>query len=52
MKKIGVIDYGTGNLCSVMKAFEFIGADVSLVRKPNDSSNIEALVFPLSLIHI
>ena len=46
MKKVGVIDYGTGNLCSVVKAFEFIGASVSLIRTPNDSSNIDALVFP------
>mgnify|MGYP001341264010 CR=1 FL=1 len=46
MKKVGVIDYGTGNLCSVVKAFEFIGANVSLIRTPNESSNIDALVFP------
>ena len=34
MKKVGVIDYGTGNLCSVVKAFEFIGASVSLLERP------------------
>jgi len=46
MKKVGVIDYGTGNLRSVVKAFEFIGAEVTLVCKPEDAARIEALVFP------
>ena len=34
--KLGVIDYGTGNLCSVVKAFEHLGAIVSLVLEPKD----------------
>ena len=46
MKKVGVIDYGTGNLRSVVKAFEFIGAEVTLVCRPEDAARIEALVFP------
>ena len=46
MKKVGVIDYGTGNLRSVVKAFEFIGADVTMVCRPEDAAKIEALVFP------
>ena len=46
MKKVGVIDYGTGNLRSVVKAFEFIGAEVTMVCRPEDAANIEALVFP------
>ena len=46
MKKIGVIDYGTGNLRSVVKAFEFIGADVSLIKETQDAKNVDAIVFP------
>ena len=46
MKKVGVIDYGTGNLRSVVKAFEFIGAEVTMVCRPEDAARIEALVFP------
>ena len=47
MKKVGVIDYGTGNLRSVVKAFEFIGAEVTMVCRPEDAAKIEALVFPV-----
>ena len=46
MKKIGVIDYGTGNLRSVVKAFEFIGADVSLIKETQDARDVDAIVFP------
>jgi glutamine amidotransferase len=46
VKKVGVIDYGTGNLRSVVKAFEFIGADVTLVKEISDAEKIDALVFP------
>jgi len=46
MKKVGVVDYGTGNLKSVVKAFEFLGAAVSLVKSPDDSLHVDALVFP------
>lgn len=46
MKKIGVIDYGTGNLRSVVKAFEFIGADVSLIKETQDARDVDAMVFP------
>ena len=46
MKKVGVIDYGTGNLRSVVKAFEFIGAEVRLITCPAEATAIEALVFP------
>jgi glutamine amidotransferase len=45
-RKIAVIDYGTGNLRSVVKAFEHIGAEVSLSSKPRDIQNVDAVVFP------
>ena len=44
--QIGVIDYGTGNLRSVVKAFEHLGTIVSLVSVPNDLKNVDAVVFP------
>ena len=45
-RKIAVIDYGTGNLRSVVKAFEHIGAKVCLSSKPEDIQGSDAVVFP------
>jgi len=45
-RRIAVIDYGTGNLKSVVKAFEHLGVSVSLIRKPEDVGEIDAIVFP------
>ena len=45
-RKIAVIDYGTGNLRSVVKAFEHIGAKVCLSSKPEDIQDSDAIVFP------
>lgn len=44
--KLGVLDYGAGNLRSVLNAFEAIGAHANLVTKPGDFDTIDALVFP------
>ncbi|MDB6005276.1 MAG: Imidazole glycerol phosphate synthase subunit HisH [Prosthecobacter sp.] len=44
--KLGVLDYGGGNLRSVLNAFEAIGAHANLVTKPEDFANIDVLVFP------
>ena len=46
MKRVGVLDYGTGNLRSVIKAFEFTGAEVSIIRSPVEFAVIDALIFP------
>ena len=45
-QSLGVIDYGTGNLRSVVKAFEHLGAKVQILQDPDKLSNVEALVFP------
>jgi imidazole glycerol-phosphate synthase subunit HisH len=45
-RKIGIIDYGTGNLRSVVKAFEFLGAQAQIITEPSQIDKIEALVFP------
>lgn len=36
MKKISIIDYGYGNLFSLHKALEHVGATVSITSDPND----------------
>ena len=46
MKKIALIDYGMGNLRSVFRALEKAGAEVSLIRSPEEAADASALVFP------
>ena len=43
---VAVVDYGTGNLRSVVKAFEALGSHPSLVTHPKEVGNADALVFP------
>lgn len=45
-QKIGVVDYGTGNLRSVVKAFEYLGAQVQVFQSPEGMDEMDALVFP------
>ena len=44
--KLGVLDYGGGNLRSVLNAFDAINAHANLVTKPEDFDAIDVLVFP------
>ena len=46
VRKLAVIDYGTGNLRSVVKAFEFLKAKVSLAKTPKDIKDADAIIFP------
>ena len=43
---IALIDYKMGNLFSVIKAFEFCGAEVTVVNKPGDLMQYQAAVLP------
>lgn len=46
---IGIIDYGLGNLRSVQKAFETVGAQAVILRDPDDPpgfDNLDKLVLP------
>jgi glutamine amidotransferase len=43
---LGVLDYGAGNLRSVINAFAAIGAQARLVDEPKHFESIDALVFP------
>jgi len=44
--KIGVIDYGGGNLRNVLNALKVIGAPGRLVTAPENFAGVEQLVFP------
>jgi len=43
---IAIIDYGAGNLASVSKAFEYLGASVRVVAHGPDIKSAEKLVLP------
>jgi len=41
-----IIDYGMGNLCSVLRAFEKCGADVGITTKPDELQYADNIVLP------
>lgn len=43
---IALIDYGSGNLRSVQRALMKVGADVQVVRKPEELKDARAVVLP------
>ena len=45
-QKLAVIDYGTGNIRSVAKAFESLGSEVILATVPSAAETASAIVFP------
>ncbi|MAS94199.1 MAG: imidazole glycerol phosphate synthase subunit HisH [Verrucomicrobiales bacterium] len=44
--KVGVIDYGGGNLQNVLNVLKYLKHDGSLVSKPEDLETIDRLIFP------
>jgi imidazole glycerol phosphate synthase glutamine amidotransferase subunit len=46
MKRVVVLDYGAGNLRSVVKAFEHVGAEVTLTSDPVVAAGADRLVLP------
>lgn len=44
--RLAVIDYGMGNLRSVVRAWEYVGADAYLVSEPAQIRSADALIFP------
>lgn len=44
--RVGILDYGMGNLRSVYRAFIAAGADAVLVEHPEEMEKLSALVFP------
>lgn len=44
--RLAVIDYGMGNLRSVLRAWQHVGADAYLVDEPAQIETADALIFP------
>ena len=44
--KVGILDYGMGNLRSVHRAFIAVGADARIVQHTQEMEDCQALVFP------
>ncbi|MEM8867657.1 MAG: imidazole glycerol phosphate synthase subunit HisH, partial [Verrucomicrobiota bacterium] len=44
--QLAVIDYGMGNLRSVLRAWQHVGADARLVTSPDQLVDADALIFP------
>ena len=42
--KVALIDYGAGNQTSVLKAFEYIGADVNILKNPQSMKDYSHIV--------
>jgi glutamine amidotransferase len=46
MAMIAIIDYGMGNLCSVQKAMEYLGAETVITDSPDILSRTDKIVLP------
>lgn len=46
MTSVGIVDYGAGNIASVMNALDYAGADPELVSDPDSLKNFDKLVLP------
>ena len=46
MTRVGIVDYGAGNLVSIEQALTAVGAEVSFVRQPGEIEPVDALVVP------
>ena len=44
--RLGILDYGAGNLRSVINAFKHLGREASLVGAPEQFEQLDLLVFP------
>lgn len=43
---VGIVDYGMGNLLSVYNAIDWIGADVEIIRNPDELEDVERIILP------
>ncbi len=46
MTRVGLVDYGMGNLQSVRNAFEYLGAQVTLIQSPEHAQAVSHVVLP------
>ena len=44
--QVSIIDYGMGNIWSVLSAFEFIGAKTKIITEPDEIYDAECLILP------
>ena len=44
--KVGIIDYGMGNLFSVASALETIGADIKICQNPETLKEVDRIILP------
>ncbi|GIW20142.1 MAG: hypothetical protein KatS3mg065_0438 [Chloroflexota bacterium] len=44
--RVGIVDYGAGNLVSIEQAVVAVGGRVTMVRRPADLADLDALVVP------
>jgi imidazole glycerol-phosphate synthase subunit HisH len=44
--KIAIVDYGAGNLNSVKKAFDYLGAEVTVTTQPETIATADKIVLP------
>jgi len=45
-KSIAVVDYGMGNVWSVISAFKYLGVDAQLISDPKDLHNYKHIILP------
>ena len=46
MKKVGIVDFGMGNINSICNALKFIGSEFTIVLKPDDLNNLTHIILP------
>jgi glutamine amidotransferase len=46
LNRVAIVDFGAGNLLSVIRAFKHLGADIELVSQPDQVQRADRLVLP------
>lgn len=46
MVRVGIINYGVGNLGSLINAFRRVGSEPVIVNEPGEIMNVNAIVLP------
>lgn len=46
MTRVGVLDYGAGNLGSVVRALQTLGVEVRVLAHPEDFAGVQKVIFP------
>ncbi len=45
-KKVGIIDYGAGNISSIFNAINFLEYDAKFISRPSEANNYSHLILP------